>query len=85
MTDLALRTIQIILIIIVMQAVLSWLIAAGVRNDVVIRFYQTINGALDPLFRPLRRVIPPFGMFDLTPIVAIVILIVLAELIARLG
>ena len=85
MRTLALNVIQLILLIIVAHAMLSWLLAAGMRNDAIIRVYQTLNLALEPLFRPLRRVLPPMGMFDLTPIAAIFILIIIRSLIIRLA
>ncbi|MEA1958532.1 MAG: YggT family protein [Chloroflexota bacterium] len=33
-----------------------------------------------PILAPLRRIIPPIGMFDITPLVAIIILILIARL-----
>ncbi|MCY4448602.1 MAG: YggT family protein [Chloroflexi bacterium] len=85
MKALALAIIQVLLLAILAHALLSWLIIAGVRNDVVVRLYQTIGNALDPLYRPLRRVIPTAGMLDLTPLVAIIVLIILQRAIASLG
>jgi len=35
----------------------------------------------DPVLEPLRRVIPPLGMFDISPLVALVILQVLHRVI----
>jgi YggT family protein len=34
----------------------------------------------DPILVPLRRIIPPIGMFDITPIAAIVLLQVLQQI-----
>lgn len=85
MKELAIAIIQVLLLAILAHALLSWLIVAGVRNDVVVRLYQTIGNALDPLYRPLRRVIPTAGMLDLTPLVAIIVLIILQRAIASLG
>lgn len=85
MKSLALAIIQVLLLAILAHALLSWLIVAGVRNDVVVRLYQTIGNALDPLYRPLRRVIPMVGMLDLTPLVAIIVLIILQRAIVSLG
>lgn len=85
MKALALAIIQVLLLAILAHALLSWLIVAGVRNDVVVRLYQTIGNALDPLYRPLRRVIPMAGMLDLTPLVAIIVLIILQRAIVSLG
>ena len=85
MKELALAIIQVLLLAILAHALLSWLILAGVRNDVIVRLYQSIGTVLDPIYRPLRRVIPMAGMLDLTPLVAIIVLIILQRAIASLG
>ena len=38
----------------------------------------------EPILAPLRRIIPRVGMFDLTPMVAIIILQVIAAFLSRL-
>lgn len=43
------------------------------------RVMRFLVNATDPLLVPLRRMIPPFGMFDLSPIVAFIILWLLKE------
>ncbi len=83
--SLAESIITLLLLTILAHALLSWLIIAGVRNDAVLRLYQTIGMALDPLYRPLRRIIPTAGMLDLTPLAAIIALVVLREMIRSLG
>lgn len=85
MKDLALLIINILFLTILAHALLSWLLLAGVRNDTVIRLYQTIGMVLDPIYRPLRRIIPAAGMLDLTPLIAIVVLIILQRAIVSLG
>lgn len=85
MKDLALLIINVLFLTILAHALLSWLLLAGVRNDTVIRLYQTIGMVLDPIYRPLRRVIPAAGMLDLTPLVAIIVLIILQRAIVSLG
>lgn len=48
---------------------------------------QLIIEATDPLLKPLRSVIPPIGMLDITPIVALILLqvveTIIMEIIAR--
>lgn len=85
MKSLSLFIIQILLLAILAHALLSWLVVAGVRNETMLRLQQSIAAALDPLYRPLRKVIPAVGMLDLTPLAAIILLIVLRELILSLG
>ncbi|HEY6047115.1 MAG TPA: YggT family protein, partial [Pyrinomonadaceae bacterium] len=46
------------------------------------RWMRLLTRWTEPLLGPLRRVIPPAGMFDLSPIVAFVILWVLQQIVA---
>ncbi len=85
MKSLSLFIVQILLLTILAHALLSWLVIAGIRNETILRLYQSIGMMLDPLYRPLRRVIPAVGMLDLTPLAAIILLVVLRELIISLG
>ena len=39
-----------------------------------------LNQITDPILVPLRRVIPPMGMMDITPLVAIILLRVISEM-----
>ncbi|MCH7482737.1 MAG: YggT family protein [Chloroflexi bacterium] len=66
------------------RAIISWLFLAGVRNDLVIQINRALGKLTEPIIAPLRRVIPPLGMFDITPIVAIVGLVVLRAIIRGL-
>jgi YggT family protein len=58
--------------LIVAYAVVSWLIAFNVVNTRN-RFVQTIVDVLErvvnPLLRPIRKVLPDFGGIDLSPMV----------------
>jgi hypothetical protein len=38
----------------------------------------------EPILAPLRRVIPPMGMFDITPMVAIIVIVVVRSLVLSL-
>ena len=69
--------------VIIGQAILSWLVAFNVintHND----FVRTLLGALDrmtePLYRPIRRVLPDFGGLDFAPLVVLILIWVLQRL-----
>ncbi len=64
------------------QVVASWLVVAGVRNPLVMRLYYSLSQLLEPLMGPIRRVIPPIGAFDLTPLILFIILGVLRRMLA---
>ena len=70
--------------LIIIQAVLSWLIAFNVintRNDIVAGIWLTLDKMTEPLYRPIRKIMPDFGALDLTPMVALIIVIILQQVI----
>ena len=76
---------QVLVWIIIIQAILSWLVAFNVINTYN-QFVRSLLHALDrttaPLYRPIRRVLPDFGGLDLSPLVVILIIILLRRLLA---
>ena len=56
----------------------SWIIQSGSYNPILNLIYQII----DPLMRPIKRIIPPMSGLDLSPLVAIAVLIFAKFLIA---
>ncbi|MER3436457.1 MAG: YggT family protein [Chloroflexota bacterium] len=61
---------------IVGRALLSWF-DPGLRSSVG----RILVDITEPIISPIRRVVPPFGMFDISPIVAILLLQLLQRLI----
>ncbi len=61
------------------RAVVSW-VSPGQTNMLTVLLYRVT----EPVLAPLRRIIPRIGMFDLTPLAAIIILQILASLFSRL-
>ena len=62
---------------IIASAILSWLFAFDVinyRNRFVAQVAEFLDRFTSPILAPLRRVIPPLGGIDLTPIVALLII-----------
>ena len=75
--------IQVALMIILVQAVMSWLLVFNVfslSNDVVRGIWLTLQRLTDPIYRPIRRIMPDFGELDLSPMVVIVILLILQRI-----
>jgi len=67
--------------IIVVQAIMSWLLAFNVinlYNDTVRAVWQALEKITDPIYRPIRRVMPNFGALDLSPLVVLLILFILS-------
>ena len=81
--DIAHILLQLVMWIIIVQAILSWLVVFNVvntHNDFVRSFYNALDRITRPLYRPIRRILPDFGGLDFSPIVVILIIIVLDRL-----
>jgi YggT family protein len=62
------------------RVVLSWLQLAGVRPPIggpLRSLYDLLFDVTEPALTPLRRIVPPAGMFDLSVVVAFIIIFVL--------
>nr|WP_211371557.1 YggT family protein [Altericroceibacterium indicum] len=67
--------ISIIIILVIVQFILSLLISFNVvntRNDFVLAIWRAVNALLDPMLRPIRRVLPDTGAIDFSPLVLII-------------
>ena len=74
--------------IIILQVILSWLIAFNVINtssEGVRRFLVGLERFLDPLYRPIRRIMPDFGGLDLSPVVLLLTISIVRMLLAGLA
>jgi YggT family protein len=68
---------RLFVIALIINAVLSWLVAFDVinyRNRFVASLAEVLDRIVSPVLEPLRRIIPPLGGVDLTPIVAIILI-----------
>ncbi len=66
--------------IIIIQAVLSWLVAFNVvnlQNDMVRQVLTALDRMTEPMYRPIRRLLPDFGGLDFSPIVVLILLYIL--------
>jgi YggT family protein len=73
-------------LVLLARVVLSWLQLAGVRPPVggpLRSAYDLLFDVTEPVLRPLRRIVPAAGMFDLSVVVAFIIIFVLQTAICR--
>jgi YggT family protein len=59
---------NLITVLIIVNAVLSFILPPQHPTR------EAMAGVLHPLYGPLRRIIPPLGMIDITPLVAILLI-----------
>ena len=75
-----------LIILIIIQAILSWLVAFNVinsRSGIMRDFLLAIDRMTQPIYRPIRRVLPDFGGIDFSPLVVLLLLQALRMLVAR--
>jgi YggT family protein len=72
--------------IIIIQAIMSWLVAFNVintYNDFVRQVLYALDKITEPIYRPIRRIMPDFGALDLSPLVALLLIIILQMVIGH--
>jgi YggT family protein len=73
---------RVLMYIIIFQAILSWLVAFNVintYNDFVRSFLTALDRLTEPLYRPIRRILPDFGGLDFSPLVVLLIIIIIKD------
>ncbi len=71
------QIINLMVIFIIAAAVMSWLVAFNVlnpRNRLVYSILAFLEAVTQPLLAPFRRIIPPLGGVDISPIVVLLAL-----------
>jgi YggT family protein len=77
---------QLVWWVFLIMIIMSWLISFNVintRNQFVSNLWRVLNQVTEPILRPIRRVIPPLGGLDLSPIIVFIIIFFLQQLIAN--
>ena len=63
--------------LIVVSVVVSWLVTFDVinlRNQTAYNVVRVLENISRPLLAPIRRIIPPIGSLDITPMIAIIVI-----------
>ena len=69
--------ISIVIMLVIVQFVLSLLISFNVvnmHNDFVAAIWRAVNALLDPILKPIRRIMPNTGAIDFSPLILIIVL-----------
>jgi YggT family protein len=79
--------VDLIILVLIVNAVLSWLIAFDVvnrRNQVVDGVWTFSNRVTDPMLKPIRRIVPLIGGIDLSPLILMLGLLFIRQLVFSL-
>jgi YggT family protein len=85
LVDIANLLLSIVTWIIIIQVILSWLLAFNVLNagsGGVRAFIIALDRITAPLYRPIRRILPDFGGIDFSPLVILILIQVIKKLLA---
>jgi YggT family protein len=63
------------------RIMMSWLPMAGVHVDPYNPAVRVLHEITDPILEPFRRIVPPLGMVDISPIVAVLVLRVVQSIV----
>lgn len=80
--------VQIVTVVVIAQFVLGLLISFNVvnmHNDAVAAIWKALNAILEPVLKPIRRIMPDTGSIDLSPMVLIIGLNLLMILLSGLA
>ena len=84
--QLILKILDIYSAIIIASAIMSWLVAFGVvnvRNQFIRVVVDLLYRVTEPVLRPIRRFLPNLGGIDISPVVALLLIIVIQHFIAN--
>ena len=85
LVDIADLLLSILTWVIIIQVILSWLLAFNVLNtgsNGVRTFAVAMDRITAPLYRPIRRMLPDFGGIDFSPLVILILIQVIRKLLA---
>jgi YggT family protein len=85
LVDIADLLLTILTWVIIIQVLLSWLLAFNVLNihsGGVRNFIVALDRLTAPLYRPIRRMLPDFGGLDFSPLVILILIQVIKKLLA---
>jgi YggT family protein len=76
----------IIWFIVIAHIVVSWLVhfqVLNLRQPLVSQIWYMLNRLVEPIYRPIRRVMPDLGGLDLAPLVVLIVLFFVRNLVAN--
>ena len=76
---------NVLMMLIIIQFIIGLLFAFNVvnsSNEFLSSFYMAINRLLDPVLRPIRRLLPDTGSIDFSPIVLILLMNILLTILS---
>lgn len=77
---------QVVWFVMIVHIIMSWLInfqVLNLRQPLVAQIWDGLSRLLEPLYRPIRNILPDTGGLDLAPLVVFIIIIILQNALAN--
>ena len=84
--QILLLILDVVQFVIIAHIIMSWLInfqGLNLRQPLVAQLWDGLNRLLEPIYRPIRNVLPNTGGLDLAPLVLFIIIIILQRALAN--
>jgi YggT family protein len=78
------ETLALIALLQIVQLLLNlvwWVNVINTHSDFVRTVWNALQKITEPLYRPIRRILPDFGALDLSPLVVLLILYILTNIV----
>ena len=84
--EILMLILNVVWFIIIVHVIMSWLINFQVLNlnqQLVAQIWHSLNRLVEPLYAPIRRILPQMGGLDLAPLVALIAVYALRIILAN--
>ncbi len=84
--DLIIVVLDLYTYVIIAAVIVSWLVGFGVintYNHIARVIVRALHALTEPVFGPIRRILPPFGGLDLSPLIALLLIFFLQRWLIR--
>jgi YggT family protein len=88
LVDIIVMITNVLVMLIIVQFIIGLLFAFNVvspSNDFLRQVFESINRLLEPVLRPIRRIMPNTGAIDFSPLVLILGLQILIRVLTGIG
>ncbi len=72
--DILLFILNLMWFIVIANIIMSWLVSfqvLNIRQPLVAQIYYGMERIMEPVYKPIRRLIPPMGGLDFAPVIVI--------------
>ena len=73
--QIILMILSVVKFVMIVQIIMSWLInfqVLNLRQPMIYQIWEGLNRLLEPIYRPIRSILPPMQGLDLAPLVAFI-------------